>query len=117
MAEAVVLRLDAAADAAVRSVWDRLGAAGVPSVRSLTHGRHHPHVSLVVAERVRRGDWVDLVRERFLAGGAMRLELGAPAVFPGPGGWLFLAVTMTPRLLAAHAAVAQAVEPYADGVW
>lgn len=32
----------------MRSLWDRVEEAGVPSLRSHTHGRHVPHVSYAV---------------------------------------------------------------------
>ena len=32
----------------MRALWDRLERAGVPSLRSHTHGRHMPHVSYAV---------------------------------------------------------------------
>ena len=32
----------------MRALWDRLERAGVPSLRSHTHGRHVPHVSFAV---------------------------------------------------------------------
>ena len=32
----------------MRALWDRLERAGVPSLRSHTHGRHVPHVSYAV---------------------------------------------------------------------
>ena len=32
----------------MRGLWDRLEDAGVATLRSHTHGRHHPHISYVV---------------------------------------------------------------------
>src|SRR5437763_6441974 len=48
MALAVCLLFDAPADRALRRLWDRLEERGVPTLRSHTHGQHHPHLSLVV---------------------------------------------------------------------
>ncbi len=45
IALAVCLLLDDRADTAVRRLWTRLEAAGVPTLRSHTHGRHVPHLS------------------------------------------------------------------------
>jgi len=48
MALAVCLLFDAPADRALRRLWDRVEERGVPTLRSHTHGLHHPHLSLVV---------------------------------------------------------------------
>jgi hypothetical protein len=45
MALAVCLLLDSRAEAAVRALWRRLEAAGVPTLLSHTHGRHVPHLT------------------------------------------------------------------------
>jgi hypothetical protein len=45
MALAVCLLLDEGSDAAVRRLWQRLEADGVPSLLTHTHGRHVPHLS------------------------------------------------------------------------
>jgi hypothetical protein len=44
--------LDHAATRRIRALWDALEAAGIPSLRELTHRRHVPHVSLVVADQL-----------------------------------------------------------------
>src|SRR5690606_17493890 len=43
---------DSQASRRIRAVWDALESVGVPSLRDLTHGRHRPHVSLAVADRL-----------------------------------------------------------------
>ncbi len=48
MALAVCLLFDRRSERAVRALWDRLEQAGVPSLRSHTHGQHVPHVSYAV---------------------------------------------------------------------
>ena len=48
VALAVCLLFDRRSERAVRALWDRLERAGVPSLRSHTHGRHLPHVSYAV---------------------------------------------------------------------
>src|SRR2546423_11321263 len=53
MALAVCLLFDARTERALRLLWDRLEERGVPTLRSHTHGRHCPHLSLVVLL-----DWV-----------------------------------------------------------
>jgi len=48
MALAICLLFDTRSDRAIRKLWDRLEDAGVPSLRSHTHGRHVPHLSYAV---------------------------------------------------------------------
>jgi 2'-5' RNA ligase len=48
VALAVCLLFDRRSERAVRSLWDRVEQAGVPSLRSHTHGHHVPHVSYAV---------------------------------------------------------------------
>jgi 2'-5' RNA ligase len=48
VALAVCLLFDRRSERAVRALWDRLERAGVPSLRSHTHGQHLPHVSYAV---------------------------------------------------------------------
>ena len=45
MALAVCLLLDDRSDKAVRGLWQRLEAEGMPSLLTHTHGRHVPHLS------------------------------------------------------------------------
>jgi len=51
MALAICLLFDPRSDRAIRKLWDRLEDAGVPSLRSHTHGRHVPHLSYAVLRR------------------------------------------------------------------
>ncbi|GAA1570277.1 MULTISPECIES: 2'-5' RNA ligase family protein [Kribbella] len=48
MALAVCLLFDRRTDRLLRALWDRLEDLGVPTLRSHTHGRHVPHLSLAV---------------------------------------------------------------------
>jgi hypothetical protein len=89
VAQGIVLLLDGAADAAVRACWRRLHEAGVPSLTTYTHGRHVPHISLVVAERVEVGAWLATLREGWFAGPPVSVELGPVGTFR-EGGWVFL---------------------------
>lgn len=58
MALGVCLLFDGRSERAVRTLWDRIETQGVPTLRSHTHGMHHPHLSYVVLL-----DWdVDAVR-------------------------------------------------------
>ena len=122
MAQGIVLLLDSEADAAVRAYWQRLDDAGIPSVRSWTHGRHVPHISLVVAERVKVGAWLDALREGFFAGPPVGIRLGPVDAFRD-GGWVYLGVEGLDR--AAHRDlvtslgddVADRWEHYLPGAW
>ncbi|MEU4607898.1 2'-5' RNA ligase family protein [Kribbella sp. NPDC023972] len=48
MALAVCLLFDRRSDRILRGLWDRLEDLGVPTLKSHTHGRHVPHLSLAV---------------------------------------------------------------------
>jgi hypothetical protein len=87
--QGIVLLLDVDADAAVRACWRRLDEAGIPSLTTHTHGRHVPHISLVVAERIEVGEWLGELREGWFAGPPVSVELGPVGTFP-EGGWVFL---------------------------
>jgi len=49
MALAVCVLFDRAGDRAIRELWERLEAEGVPTLLSLTHGHHRAHLSYAVA--------------------------------------------------------------------
>ncbi|TMB86903.1 MAG: 2'-5' RNA ligase family protein [Chloroflexi bacterium] len=91
MGQGIVLLLDGEADATVRACWQRLDDAGIPSLTTYTHGRHVPHISLVVAERVEVGGWRGALREGWFAGPPVSVQLGPVDSFP-EGGWVFLGV-------------------------
>ena len=48
MALAVCLLFDARSDLLMRELWSRLEDAGVSTLATHTHGRHHPHLSYAV---------------------------------------------------------------------
>lgn len=63
MALAVCLLFDARSDLLIRQLWSRLEDAGVATLATHTHGRHHPHLSYAVLR-----DWdVDRVQETLAA--------------------------------------------------
>jgi len=99
MAHAVEVFFDSTTEAAIKAVWARLEAAGVPSLASRTHRRHRPHISLSVAERIETGQLQD-TRDR-LAGTHLDVRLCSPAVFPRRG-VLYLSVVPTLALLRLH---------------
>jgi hypothetical protein len=100
MAQGIVLLLDDDADAAVRARWRRLAEAGLPSLVTHTHGRHVPHISLVVAELIEVGEWLAVLRGGWFAAPPVSVQLGPVGTFP-EGGWVFLGVEGLDR--SAHA--------------
>ncbi|HET6625764.1 MAG TPA: 2'-5' RNA ligase family protein [Nocardioidaceae bacterium] len=122
MALAVCLLFDARTDAAVRSLWQRLEDAGVPTLLSHTHGKHVPHLSYAVL----RSFDVDAVREAMDLlpdEGPMTLHFDALGMFRRSRSWLVPAVTSD--IAARQERVVQAVEStgadvhrhYLPGVW
>lgn len=90
MAQGIVLLLDGDADSAVRECWRSLDEAGIPSLATFTHGRHVPHISLVVAERIEVGAWMPVLREGWFTGPPASIQLGPVGTFPE--GWVYLGV-------------------------
>jgi 2'-5' RNA ligase len=124
MAHALELFFDAEADAAVRALWRRLDAAGVPSLAGHTHRRHRPHVSLAVA-----GTIPTRTRETLRADLALlwppSLWLYTLGTFPTEQNALFLGAVVDTELLAVHSAahdtlagaVRQPWAYYLPGAW
>jgi 2'-5' RNA ligase superfamily len=119
---ALELYFDPAAERRVRTLWDALQAAGVPSLRDHTHRQHRPHLSLVV------GDTLDpAVVAAALTGlpvaPPLRLRFSYAGQFVGRVLWLGPAPT--PALLAhqaqvwsrLHGAGIDLSEFYAPGAW
>lgn len=52
MVAALECYFDGEASRRIRALWDALAAAGVPSLRDLTHGKHRPHLSVAVADEL-----------------------------------------------------------------
>jgi len=81
MALAVCLLFDRRAERALRALWDRLEERGVPTLRTHTHCRHHPHLSLVVLL-----DWdlhkVEAAVEAVPGNGPFEITFNALGVFP-----------------------------------
>jgi hypothetical protein len=122
MALALCLLPDGRGERTLRGLWDRLEEAGVPTLRSHTHGRHVPHLSYVVlrewdAERVRRG--VDALPP----GGPVELIFDGVGLFRRGRAWLVPTpqVPLLQRQQRALAAVleggAEVHKHYAAGSW
>jgi len=113
VAEGVILLLDDRAEHAVLRLWKALEEAGIPSLATHSHRRHQPHITLVVADRVVPGGVAAMCGEP--------LQLVGPGVFGGDGGFLFLTVAPTRRLVEEQAVLESACEgvwpDYRPGVW
>jgi len=107
VAHAIEMYFDDRADAAVRKLWQALAEAGLPSLATLTHRRHRPHVSLVVAESLAGADLAAL--RSVLMSRQPTLDLYVLGTFPGSEGVLFLGVPVTADLLALHGDVHSAL--------
>jgi 2'-5' RNA ligase len=113
MAKGIVLLFDAGSSRGIRACWRRLEAAGIPSLESFTHRRHEPHISLVVADEIVIGEWVDVLRTGFFPTDPMRIELANAASFPG--GWVYMGAGGLPA--PSHARLITALGQDARGVW
>ena len=82
-------------------MWANLEARGLRSMATATHGRHRPHVSLAVAERITTAQ-AKRATEPLREANDLALRLGSVAVFPGRAGVLYLSVVPTLRLLRLH---------------
>jgi 2'-5' RNA ligase len=105
MAHAITLLLDEASEGQVRALWKALDDAGVPSLARHGHGRHQPHVTLVVFDE---GD------PEAVAAGAVAAQVGRSSIgvrYAGHGVFnatrcvVHLPVTTSAELRAAHAAM------------
>lgn len=107
MAHAIEMFLDSHADAQVQRIWDTLADANLPSLRTRTHQRHRPHVSLTVTESLAGADLTAL--RHVLADLHPELDLYVLGTFPGNEGVLFLGVVVTAELLTLHQQVHQSL--------
>ena len=120
MALAVCLLLDPTADRAVRRLWDRVEAAGVPSMASHTHGHHLPHLSYAV---LRRGDPEKVCRVVASLPTGPTVTLGFDALGTFRRGRVWLAPAVTSDVLRRQEQVATALaafdlhRSYVPGSW
>jgi len=118
----VCLLFDGRTERALRNLWDSLEERGVPTLRSHTHGLHHPHLSYVVLLQ-----WeLAAVREAVTAlpnGGQFHLTFDAVGAFRR--GRICLVPAVPADLVARQQAVVEAVratgalvhEHYEIGRW
>jgi 2'-5' RNA ligase len=114
MAHALELLFDPDSEAKVKSVWDRLEAAGLPSLATRSHQQHRPHVTLAVAERIEATRIQD--GQDRLAATHLDVTLHSPAVFQRSG-VLYLSVVPTLELLGLHQQVHAALHDSLVGSW
>lgn len=124
MADALEVFFADTADAAVRALWDRLDAAGVPSLAGWSHRRHRPHVALAVAGTIPRRTR-DALRADLALLALPQLWLYTLGTFPTEQNVLFLGAVVDTELLAVHSAahdalagrVRQPLAHYLPGAW
>ena len=104
MAQALEFLFDPDADAAVRSLWDRLEQAGVPSLATRTHRKHRPHVTFAIAGAIPPAAR-DALRADLAQLSIPRLWLSTLAAFSTIDNVLMLAAVVDTELLAVHSAV------------
>jgi 2'-5' RNA ligase len=114
MAEALVMFLDAAASAAINELRDRLARHGLIGPDADAARRHRPHISLAVAPTLTLKDSSLLSR---IADQRLDIRMESLGTFAGPQGILFLGVTVTHPLLAAHTAVHASLDGDGGGPW
>jgi len=108
-----VLWPDSDTSTSIRLIWDALARQGLPSLATMTHQLHRPHLSLIVAD--------DLPVERVLnaVGRVPRqpvfLEMESLGIFPQ--GVLFLSCVVNQALFDEHLRIRSTVEPLAVGLW
>ncbi|TNH25244.1 2'-5' RNA ligase family protein [Micromonospora orduensis] len=90
-------------DAAVRAVWTRLAAAGLPSLARNIHPTNRPHLTLAAVDEFPHGAGQRLA-ELFDAGLPVPVTLDRVVVLDGSAPLVWL-VRPTPALSALHAAV------------
>lgn len=112
MAYAIGMFFEEEADAAVRRLWRRLASAGLPSLETLGHARHRPHVTLAVTDLPVASIDVEVLPS---------VQLPVLGTFAGDGGVLFLGAVVSAPLLALHAGVCRRLHEqwahYVPGSW
>lgn len=122
VALAVCALFDAPGERAVRGLWARLEARGVPTLATHTHGRHHPHMSYAVLR-----EWeLEPVRAALASlpdGGPFPVTVQGTTVFPR--GRSALAVAVPAEVMLRQQAVTECVRAtgaqlhrhYLPGAW
>lgn len=110
MVQSVELTLDPVTDAAIRTEWGLLAAAGLPSQANHHSESNRPHVTLLARSALSGPQEAAL---RVTARGAVPLgiRLGAPLVFGGPRFVLVRALVLDTPLLELHRSLYDAAGP------
>jgi len=119
---ALEIYFDPVAERRLRTLWAALDEAGVPNLGTFTHGRHRPHISLVVADALGPDAVAAALAELRLP---PPLTLSFQHVGQFPGGVLWLGPAPTADLLALHALVLERLDGagievsdlYRPGTW
>jgi 2'-5' RNA ligase len=97
MAQSVELVLDPVAEAVLVAEWDRLAAAGLPSMRRPQPDEHHrPHVTLYAATRIT--DEADARLHDLFPELALELRVGALMIFGPRRGSCILVRSVVPSV-------------------
>jgi hypothetical protein len=113
MSRGVVLWPDPDASASIRLIWDALADQGLPSLATMTHQLHRPHVSLIVAEDFPVKPVLHAVGR--VPRQSVPLEVENLGIFPQ--GVLFLSCIVNRDLLSEHLRIRNVVEPFAVAPW
>ncbi|MEV4311063.1 2'-5' RNA ligase family protein [Actinocrispum sp. NPDC049592] len=124
MAQGVVVFFDERADRAVRALWRRLEAAGVPPVIKRPEGNWPPHVTFALTKSIPRRTR-DLLKDELRTLTIPNLWLSTLGTFPTTENVLMLGAVVDNELLAVHSAIhdvlAGAVQApsayYLPGAW
>lgn len=112
---AIELFLDDSSSEAIRQVWHELARTSVsPSMRD---SEAHPHVTLVVADRVDVAGTERFLKEFAANEPALPLTFSSLGIFPTDPAVVFLGPVITPPLLDLHARLYQGVQSLVESPW
>jgi 2'-5' RNA ligase len=114
MVAALELYFDTVAEQRVKALWRNLTAVGVANQGEHAHGRHRPHVSLVVADEL-DPEAVTAALDGLAVPPPITLTFGHVGQFPG--GVLWLGPAVRPELLDLHAEVVRRLDGAGVGFW
>lgn len=117
------LQFDAQTDAAIRSAWQAIAAAGLPS--RMPELNYPPHLSLLLCEDLDLAAVRRALPAWIASQPPLRVDFPALGIFPGEEGVIYLAPTVSHALLDFHAGLWALLEPltrnpsplYRPGIW
>lgn len=113
MVAALEMYFDQAGERRLRTLWDALEEARVPTLGTHTHRRHRPHLSLVAADELPPAAALAAL-DGFRV---PDLPISFQHVGQFPGGVLWLGPTPTKELLALHADALSRMDAAGIAVW